>query len=371
MRLLHVITDTDISGVGVVVETIAKRINSDFRFYVAMPTNSVFKDRLSNIRLVKVIEIEGIDDKSFSVKGVINLFRIMKKVKPDIVHANECLSAQVAGRMYKKCYIVNSVHFVQKMPSSFLKKKIKASIHNMFTDKIIGISDGVYQSLLHIGIKHSKVVKVDNGADEIRRLDSSEIDSLKEQIGGKNKLVIGYLARMEDIKNPLILIDIAKVLLKMTNQFVFYTAGVGSLENKLDEEIAKNNLSKYFYRVRYVDDLAKFYNVIDVAVNTSKSEAISLMLLESMSSRKPIIAFNVDRLSQIVIDKDNGYLIKPYDYKDFAFKIFTLLDEKLRTRMGEKSYKIYRYNYSSNNMVNRMENIYRKGFTLLQDKMRG
>ena len=54
--------------------------------------------------------------------------------------------------------------------------------------------------------------------------------------------------------------------------------------------------------------------------------------LEAQSCGKPIIAYNVGGLSDIVKDGINGYLISPFNYKQFATKLNLLIKNKIKKK---------------------------------------
>ena len=73
----------------------------------------------------------------------------------------------------------------------------------------------------------------------------------------------------------------------------------------------KPNLSFSFLGYKSNQDIIKFYrnNYIDVFINLSTSEGIPIAMMEAISFGVPIIATNVGGVSELVIDKVNGFLL--------------------------------------------------------------
>lgn len=54
-----------------------------------------------------------------------------------------------------------------------------------------------------------------------------------------------------------------------------------------------------------------------------------------MACRKPVVAFNVSSNPEVVIDGENGFLIKMNDLEDFSDKLILLAENPgLRGKMG-------------------------------------
>ena len=69
-----------------------------------------------------------------------------------------------------------------------------------------------------------------------------------------------------------------------------------------------------------------YYKKSKIYVMTSRYEGMPLVLLEAKAYKLPIISFDIDcGPSEEVIDKKNGYLIKPFDIDEMADKIKELL----------------------------------------------
>ena len=69
-----------------------------------------------------------------------------------------------------------------------------------------------------------------------------------------------------------------------------------------------------------IDDkkkLSKIYNFSDILVLPSRIDNLPNVGLEAQSCGLPIVAFNVGGINDIVNHKINGYLVKPFDLKNF------------------------------------------------------
>ena len=66
-----------------------------------------------------------------------------------------------------------------------------------------------------------------------------------------------------------------------------------------------------------------------------------------MEYKLPIVSTNVGGIPDVVVNDVNGYVCNPKDSIDLADKIEKLLkDKKLRQRMGEAGYRIFKEKFT-------------------------
>lgn len=88
-----------------------------------------------------------------------------------------------------------------------------------------------------------------------------------------------------------------------------------------NDKINKNNVGfkgavRFLGRIQSEKDLNALYSAADVMIVPSKQENFSNVILESLSSGTPVIAFDVGGNRDLILHNKNGYLVKPYDIKD-------------------------------------------------------
>ena len=110
IKVLNIISDTNIGGAGKCVITYSNNYNTEkYEIIVAMPKDSLLKQEIEKAG-VRVIELEGLRDKSLDIPAIKKIRKVIEEEKPDIVHTHASLSARIAARQYKKCKIVYTRH---------------------------------------------------------------------------------------------------------------------------------------------------------------------------------------------------------------------------------------------------------------------
>jgi glycosyltransferase involved in cell wall biosynthesis len=83
-------------------------------------------------------------------------------------------------------------------------------------------------------------------------------------------------------------------------------------------------------------EIPKLISVMDMVVHTSLREGLPRVLPEALAMAKPVIAFEIDGVAEIIRDGKNGYLIPPKDSEKLAQSIIHLLNDREKARrMGE------------------------------------
>jgi len=110
-------------------------------------------------------------------------------------------------------------------------------------------------------------------------------------------------------------------------------------------------------------DLPKYYSISDLFVlpSTSSGEIFGLVLVEAMACGKPVIATDLPGVRTVVDPGENGFLVKPGDVDDLAFRMRYLLDnEHMREEFGRRGRKKVEDQYSWDKIGKKLEGIYRE-----------
>ncbi len=221
-----------------------------------------------------------------------------------------------------------------------LAKPIKNNIINRFyfrniVSKVITNSEEVKRSLLvrnHSLMKMSDIHVIYNGID----FSNVNYRDGKHVLG--KRIVIGNVGRLIEEKGQKYLIDLAVQLKNLQSDFVIRIAGIGKLRHQLDNYAKKLKVEHSIVFLEFLHDTSNFYEEIDIFVFPSISEGFSNALLEAMAHGKPVVAFNISSMPEMVDDGVTGYLTPFGDITALADKVMLLINNPdLRKDMGENA----------------------------------
>lgn len=364
IRILLVSSDSNIGGAGRVILSYLETCDREkFNILVAIPRDSLLKPRIEKLGF-ETYEVDGIAEKSLSLKTVKSFVKLIKKYKPDIVHTNACMSARIAGRICGVKGIVFTRHTVyppKKMLTLFPFKQLNGLVNTLTCDRIIAVADAAKENLAQTGVKGDKIVVVLNGTKPIKPLGDTEVSAVKERFGIKDgDFVCALVARLEDGKGHYYFIDTAEELKKRGRQVKFVAAGTGSLEDELRTEVKNRGLEDCVDFVGFITDVEKLTAVCDVELNCSYGcEATSLALVEAMSCKKPCVVTDSGGNSGVVEDGVSGFVVQPCDAFAMADAIEKLIsDRQLYDEMSNGALRVYNEKFTAEVMTKNTERVY-------------
>ena len=120
---------------------------------------------------------------------------------------------------------------------------------------------------------------------------------------------------------------------------VFMMVGDGKLRPQIEEQVEKFKLKNKVILTGWRKDVARLIYSFDVLVLTSLFEGLPRVFPQAMCAKKPIVATMVDGAAEVIVDKENGFLLEPKDFNGIALKVIELLkDNQLRIKMGESGF---------------------------------
>ena len=152
-------------------------------------------------------------------------------------------------------------------------------------------------------------------------------------------------------------------IVKAVPKTMVLLVGTGPLEEDLKEIVHSLDLDQNVFFTGSVPNgqLAYYLNSADVYVSTTKSDGTSLSLLEAMACGLPLVVTDVPAICEWVKDGENGYVVPRNKVKPISDKVILLLnDQETAKKMGQLNLKIAqeKADWDKNYLV--LENIYRE-----------
>lgn len=157
----------------------------------------------------------------------------------------------------------------------------------------------------------------------------------------ENGILLGAVSNfvwLQKVEGLLLLIRSMNCVVKEYPDVKLLIAGYGSYRNKIEDAIIKNNLQNNILLVGQLnrEELAKFYNEIDIFTHISFQDTKPLTVLEAMASGCPIVASSVGDIPEMV-DETIGFVTN-YDEKTISEAIISLIQSKeLRMKFGQNA----------------------------------
>ena len=169
-------------------------------------------------------------------------------------------------------------------------------------DTRIVISNAARQNLIALGADEQRIRLIQNGVD-LERFHPVPVRN-------EDVFRILFAARLDRIKRPLLLVDIAREMAAREPHasFRFAIAGDGPEQNALRRRIRAAGVDHLFEIHGYVEDLAPLLADSDVLLVTSSNEGVPLTILEAFATGRPVVASRAGAIEEI-LDDTTGMLI--------------------------------------------------------------
>mgnify|MGYP003393859124 CR=1 FL=1 len=141
---------------------------------------------------------------------------------------------------------------------------------------------------------------------------------------------LGFIGRLIPLKGCSLLLQATKMLLDKGAKIELFIAGTGQEKESLEALAKKLKIDQATSFLGSVQNVAAFYDSIDLLVMPSIREPLGLVALEASARACPVIASYVDGLAEAVQDGKNGVSLTPSlpieRYADFGGELCGMPD---------------------------------------------
>jgi glycosyltransferase involved in cell wall biosynthesis len=236
--------------------------------------------------------------------------------------------------------IENNHLFKQKIKFYFLHKWLRGC------DAIMYSCGGNKQYWKYYGVGEDKMLPIPCAVDNIffRKEREKYIEKktdMKEELGiNENDFVILFSARFTNRKRPL---DLLNALNRINNKNITVLfVGDGPERSTMEKFSKENNLKVIFVGFKNQTDISKYYTLADLDIVISDYDPSPKSINEAMNFEVPIIVTDIVGTSNdLVVDNENGYIVKVGDIDAIANKIDYLNNNRdIPKKMGKRSLEI-------------------------------
>jgi L-malate glycosyltransferase len=290
------------------------------------------------------------------------LSRILKQLKPDIIHAHDPHGVAMAAIALSMSTQVAKPPLVAARRVDFhLRGNSLSRWKYRQVDCFICASEAIRQMLVGDGVPSARTVTVHEGID-IERVERAEPANLHADFWLPHQApIVGNVAALVPHKGQRHLIDAAKIVVQQVPDARFVIAGEGELRPALERQIKDYHLEKHVRLAGFRPDVLSVHKAFDIFVMSSVTEGLGTSLLDAMAAGKPIVGTRTGGIPEVVANDETGLLVPPRDHEALAEAIIRLLnDAELRRGMGEAGRARARALFSAERMVQNTLNTYQR-----------
>ena len=305
--------------------------------------NWVFNRSLS--KMVNKIDSDLYEAHAVSGYGFLNALQKHKINKPFIQTVHGVLADE-----YLQSTKTVSTSIKTKLSNFFMKRL--GEIEKQAAQKatlVVTISRYSVQKIVELyGVDEQKIRIVPNGVDLQRFKPDNDCADAKKLVGENNEHVVLFVGNLIPRKGLHFLVEAAKQVIKENKKTKFVVVGDGPLKNNLISFAQQQGVFDNFAFLGKVSDsvLPQLYSCADLFVSPSVQEGQGITFLEAQASGKPVVAFNVSAITEVVKHKQTGLLVEPNSLQLGTAISELLSNDTLREKMGKCGHDFVGNNFS-------------------------
>jgi glycosyltransferase involved in cell wall biosynthesis len=292
---------------------------------------------------------------SFNNSLSLKLMKVFSKLrKCDVIHIH---SQHALKFIYRLLPVLNTKCIYTRHGASPLTAVHWLKMHKKsarYVDAITFVSQEGFDNFQKThGWKNIPSSVIDNGV-LIKPIEKAKPDH--------SVLRIGSVGRMIPLKSQITLLQAASLLpLSIQENLEIHYFGDGKCLPILEAFDEQQNWPVKVFFHGMVNDRNKIYSSFDVLAVTSETEGLSMVIIEAMANRIPVVATNVGGNPKLVIEGKTGHL---FDYADDK-KLSSLLsafaeDEQLINTLGNCAFSYIKENFSLETSAKKYAKLYEK-----------
>ncbi|ADL08269.1 glycosyltransferase family 4 protein [Thermosediminibacter oceani] len=291
-------------------------------------------------------------------RSLFDIVRLLKKEGIEIIHAHG-LAAAIIGTTAALAagtpFIVTTVHNFPK--ENFINRAAGHLLRR--NHKIITVSHRMAREISRMwAIPTEKIEVIYNGIDPhlIAKYTGSNGECRQKPVAILN------ISRLIPDKGVDVFLKACAILVeRLSNdgiEVVFYIAGNGPLERELKNLVSNLRLEGRVNFLGFCRDIYRIMQNSDMLVLSSRSEGLSLSLLEAMAMGKPVIATDVGGNPEIIRHGVTGMLVPPDNPRALAEAMeYVIKNPGDAEKMARTACRTVMERYTHEHMIEAVQNL--------------
>ncbi len=230
-------------------------------------------------------------------------------------------------------------------------------------DRVVCVSKAQADKVRAAGVAEQKIVTIQNsiGTDAFVLPDAAVRAEMLAWFESPPKLLVGAAGRHSPEKGFAVFVDAAAKIMAMNAEIGFVLFGDGPLRADLVRQVSERGLGKRFYFAGFRSDVQRFLPNLDLAVMSSYTEGLPVILLETGAAGVPTVATAVGGIPEVIDNEVSGWLVPSGNPDALANGIASALSDVERLhRIGSAARDRIRRDFSFEAMAARYHNVFRE-----------
>lgn len=216
---------------------------------------------------------------------------------------------------------------------------------------------------MELGMDPERVRVIPNGVDLTRFELAVDQEALRRELGLGPGPVIGLVGRHIPIKGIPTFLQAAQRLASHPSRPTFVLVGDGEQRGELEALVDSLGIRDQVRFLGQRKDVPRVLQAVDIAVNASLGEGLSIAVLEALAAGKPVVATSIAANQLLIRHGESGLLIPIEDPEAMASALGRYLEDPgFAERAGREGHRYVCAEYGMAQMAHRYEALYQEAF---------
>lgn len=295
------------------------------------------------------------------LSGILSARSVLSRNRPDIVHTHN-LVAHLHGGIAAKSLGIPVIHTKhgREVPSFRKIPSLAKTVYGISRRTAVVSRDTGEIFQRKTGVDAGKIVVVHNG------IDFSAFGHVSREVARKSfgispeSTVFGSVSRLDPVKDHATMLRAFARVAGDDSKCLFLIVGDGPERGNIERMIEELSISGRVIITGFTDRVKEYLAAMDLFLQPSTEEGLSLTILEAVASGVPVITTPVGGTPEIITGGKTGTFVDVGDAEGMALEMESYIrDRSPFVRMAENARKAAMEEFSLSGMTSRYEQLYK------------
>ncbi|MCW8109796.1 glycosyltransferase family 4 protein [Alteromonas ponticola] len=357
IKVLHVEFNLRLYGGGKQVCYLLRNLNPElFENILVCPEGS----DISRVKFMHcdthTIEFNG----NLDVFASKRILEVIEKTQPDIIHIHSRHGADWWGGFAASQSHIPAI-LTRRLEEA---ENLLGQLKYRYFDAVVSISNEVFRNTAK-GLNEETLHRLIYPAVDVQEFAHPAEEDMRSWLARAYKVpaahkIIASFAQLIGHKGQADIILAFEKVVTAHDNVSCLLFGEGNQYDSYESLIKKCNLQDRIKLCGFTSDVTDLLAIVDIVVHPAHIEGLGSILLQAAACKKPVIAYNVGGVSEIVEHDKTGLLINMADIDGLADAIILLLDDENKARkLAQNAYGCVVEKFAVKRMISEFEALYR------------
>lgn len=304
----------------------------------------------------------------YDKESIRQIYEYCSKERIQLIHSHNLVAHQYGALGARAAHLphIQTLHGFN-MHCRSIKERIRARIMGYLTPMHTTVSEKVGDFMQDFySVPPSRLRTIPNGVETHFPSEQKTIDIIKTELGiPEGALILGSVGRLAHVKGWDIFLPIFTDLIesqkkKHSSQSIHLVlVGDGPDRTEIEALVNKLRIYDHVHFAGFKSECGPYYDLFDVFVMPSRSEGLSVALLEAMAASRPVFATAVGEHTDLLNESRAGILLYPEDPDSWLNSMVEVVnDQKMLKEMGTNASNYVSSHYTQAKTLSAYEALY-------------